>query len=212
MVVIGSRVHKSGGEAIILSQVEIIAKRYKSVPVYDENTGTATVVIEVKEGEKKAYVNGRYLEEGIYRIWYENENSIVRKLELMNEYGLRGAGLWALGNESDDFWKWYSEGFNDEEYESEKSIKERAFYEYVEVLKSQTEPLSIVRQIEIDSKRIGNNEKKLSKIKYEFVKYENGRFLKVLKRNNEKVVEKEKYLKGVDKISIVHIIKRYGKE
>ena len=30
----------NGGEAIVLAQVEIIAKRYKCIPLYDANTGT----------------------------------------------------------------------------------------------------------------------------------------------------------------------------
>ena len=198
---------ENGGEAIVISQVELIAKRYNVVPIYDDVTGTATVKLNVKEGEKKAYVNGRYLDEGNYTIYYENENSISKKLELMNNYGLKGAALWALGNENDEFWKWYSKGFENQEYESEKSVEERAFYEYVEVLKSKVEPLKLERQIEIYNKnKNGNINKKIDE-KYILP---NTLTLPMLTETNEKVSDKVKSLNKIDKIKIVRIVKRYG--
>lgn len=201
---------ESGGEAIIISQIERIAKRYNSIPVYDDKTGTVTVTIDVKSGDRKAYVNGRYLEEGTYTIWYENENSILRKLKLMNDYGLRGAGLWALGNENDEFWNWYSKGFNSDDYESEKSIKERNFYEYVEFLKSQAEPLKIERRIEFDN-RIKKNEinfsGKVDKVIFKSKDFNDLRLEKPV-INNEKILIIEKHLKKYEKFSIIHLARR----
>lgn len=134
---------EAGGEAIVISQVERIAKRYKAMPMYDINTATATVKITVKEGEKKAYVNGRYLSEGVYNIWYENEDSILEKLSLMNEYGLKGSALWALDNESEDFWEYYNVGFNDEEYESEITIINRERYKDMEKIRATFNPIKL---------------------------------------------------------------------
>ncbi len=132
----------NGGEAIIEGQIEKIAKRYNVVPVYNQATGTATVTINVTEGDQKAYVNGRYLSAGTYTIYYENEASIVRKMKVMNDYGLRGAALWAVGNESDSFWNYYGREFNSLNYESEENAtirieKEEAERKQVEFLEQQ---------------------------------------------------------------------------
>lgn len=114
-----------GGEAIILGQVERIIKKYKLVPKYNEDTQTAKLTITVKEGEKGPYVNGKYLDEGTYNIYYDNENSIKAKLELVNEYDLLGAGVWALDNESYDMWNYYKDELNAKPYESEEEIEIR---------------------------------------------------------------------------------------
>lgn len=199
---------ETGGEAIIASQIEIIAKRYNSVPFYDDSTGTTTITLDIKSGEKKAYVNGKYLDEGIYRVWYENENSIMKKLDVMNKYGLRGAGLWALGNENNDFWKWYSKGFFDDNYESEKSVEQRNFYEYVEVLKSQVKPLKIERKIEIETKKINEKEERFVRTTLEHIKHKHV-ITPSLEKSKDKVYMKGKYYKKIEKISFNHMVKRY---
>lgn len=199
---------ESGGEAIIVSQIEKIASRYKAVPIYDEKTGTATLTINVKENDRKAYVNGRYLDEGTYTIWYDNENSIMKKLELMNQYGLKGAALWALDNENSEFWNWYEKGFLDEGYESEESIKERVFYEYAQKLKSEIEPLRVERVMDFDCKL--NEEINLQDFKIInniYVNFDN-KVLPEFENLEENVVQREKYLKKTLKFSIKHLARR----
>lgn len=207
-----------GGEAIIMSQIERIASRFKGViPRYNEHTGTATLTIEVKEDDKRAYVNGRFLEEGTYTIWYENERSFQKKLSVMNLYGLKGAALWAIGNEGNNFWNYYSKGFNDEDYESEQSIMEKKYYEEVERIMQFVEPLKLdvslrtnyqfddmlkektiilveVLTPQLDEK-IHLPEKKEQKVEEPFL-------------TNELVVMKEKDFKILEDISIVHNLKR----
>lgn len=152
---------EKGGEAIVLSQVDRIANRYKTLPVYDELTGTATLNIKVQSGEKKAYVNGKYLEEGTYTIYFENQSSILAKMKVMNDYGLKGSALWALGNESEDFWNWYEEGIANEEYESEESLNERLYYEQIEMIMENIEPLKLNYEVQL------RNKIKLTKIDFE---------------------------------------------
>lgn len=200
-----------GGEAVVIAQVERISARYKkSIPVYDEETGTVKVTIDVESGDKKAYINGRYLEEGTYTIWYENENSISRKLQVMNQYGLRGAGLWALGNENDEFWKYYSKGFSHDEYESEESINERAHYEFVEMMIQTAEPIKLVGEFKYNKNEIQRNTPQnmtQKNINYMLNKKIN---LNKVFSTNGKLVEKEKYYKKIDNISFTHIVKRYN--
>lgn len=143
---------EKGGEAVVLSQVNRIANRYKNMPVYDELTGTAILKIEVQSGEKKAYVNGKYLDEGVYTIYFEDKSSILAKMEVMNNYGLKGSALWALGNESEDFWNWYEEGIANEEYESEESVNERVYYEQIEKIMENIEPIKLDYEVRLKNK------------------------------------------------------------
>lgn len=207
-----------GGEAIIISQVERIASRNKlAMPMYNEYTGTATLTIQVESGDKKAYVNGRYLEEGVYTIWYENETSYLRKLQLMNQYGLKGAALWAIGNEGSNFWNYYAKGFANEEYESEKSIKEKQYYEEITRIMKTVEPLKLTVPLKLDHKIEKELQKNTVTDEKLFVnELEEKIHLPEEKKqeieepflSNELVVMKEKNYKNIDNISIVHMIQR----
>lgn len=193
-----------GGEAVIISQVEKIIKRYKAVPIYDDKTATPTVTLEVKDGDNKAFVNGKYLEEGRYTIWYENEKSISKKLEVMNEYGLKGAALWALDNEQEEFWDWYDKGFNEGSYMSEKEANERNYYEYIEMLITGTEPLKLKGSINFENskirlKNLQNVSKDFVKIKFEYVKVKNMQ-LPLLQQSYEKLAITNEYSKNKRKI------------
>lgn len=119
-----------GGEAIVMGQMPNIINQYKLVPKYDVTTETPHVTLKVKEGQRGPYVNGRYLDAGTYNIWYENENSIKAKLELVNKYDILGAGLWALDNENVEFWNYYKSALNATPYESEEEIKIRKKLEF----------------------------------------------------------------------------------
>ena len=111
-----------GGEAVIMGQMPKILSKYRLVPKYDTNTQTPNVTFTVKAGTKGPYVNGRYLDEGTYTVYYDNENSIKAKLALVNEYDILGAGLWAIDNESADLWSYYKESLNEIPYETEYEV------------------------------------------------------------------------------------------
>lgn len=205
-----------GGEAIVMAQVENLAKRYReSLPIYNDFTGTATLTINVESGDKKAYVNGRYLEEGTYTIWYDNEASITKKLDVMNYYGLKGSALWAIGNEGRNFWNYYESKFNNSDYESEQSIKERNYYEQLTRIAKTVEPLRLTVPLKIDNdfekalkSSALNGLKKYEK--EEMVHLPNEKKIEIGKQSfTRKLNEmKIKEFKAMDKISIVHMKRR----
>lgn len=44
--------------------------------------------------------------DGVYEyVYFEDEKSLVKKLELLKKYKLRGISVWVLGREADNFWK-----------------------------------------------------------------------------------------------------------
>ncbi len=119
-----------GGEAIVIANVPRLIKKHKLVPKYNEIEQTPFVQLEVYEGGTSSYINGRMLEPGVYNIYYENENSIKAKLEIVNKYDILGTGLWALDNEDADFWTYYKDALNAKPYETEAEVKYRKKLEY----------------------------------------------------------------------------------
>lgn len=201
-----------GGEAVVIAQIEKIAKRYKAVPAYDEKTATPTLTIDVKEDDRKAFVNGKYLEDGKYTFWYENEKSISKKLEAMNEYGLKGAALWALDNEQEEFWNWYEKGFYTDEYESEQEENARNYYEYVEMLISSVEPLKLAGSIKMENSEIKFKDEPKDFVRIKFVHIEAEKVqLPYLQANDEKVVVVNERTKKFVKVSNYRQIKRFEK-
>ncbi len=120
----------TGGEAIINAQVPRIIKKFNVVPNYIEAEGTPMLEVTVNEGETGPYVNGRFLDAGTYRIWYENERSIKEKLALVNKYELLGAGVWALDNEEASMWDYYKEALNEVPFETVDEVRIRQKLEY----------------------------------------------------------------------------------
>lgn len=61
----------------------------------------------INENDEKILVNGKILSAGSYTIWYENEDSIKDKLQLVHKYNLKGTGSWSLGQELPSTWDYY---------------------------------------------------------------------------------------------------------
>lgn len=53
-------------------------------------------------------VNGQKLKPGSYTVWYDNSDTLKYKLSLVDKYGLKGAGSWSVGQETQDVWDYYS--------------------------------------------------------------------------------------------------------
>lgn len=97
-----------GGYCISNSTVEELVREFRGSVVFDEKQGSPRAVITIKPSDRKLVIYGVRLDAGTYDIWYENEASIKRKLELVNKYGLKGVGSWSLGQETKDTWDYYS--------------------------------------------------------------------------------------------------------
>ncbi len=143
-----------GGDAIVIGDVPRILKAFNGEETYDETLQTAIATFEVPEGSD-IKVNGIALEEGKYTVWYENEQSIKYKLELINKYNLKGAGVWALGQEKVDVWKYYKEALN-EAFEEEEII---GVYEYFELIQFAPANLTVSINMEKPNIKWENNVK-----------------------------------------------------
>lgn len=109
-----------GGYGVRNTKVEDIINKYSSYVTFDEKTQSPKAVVTIKNGELCPVINGRALKAGTYVFWYENEESITKKLELVNKYDLKGSGSWSLGQENANTWEYYKkvlEGNNDSFYD-----------------------------------------------------------------------------------------------
>lgn len=97
----------SGGIGVTTKKIEEIVKKYNSSITYDTETESVKAVVTISKNDTYPVVNGKKLTSGTYTFWYENEQSLTKKLELVNKYNLKGSGSWSLGQESESTWSYY---------------------------------------------------------------------------------------------------------
>lgn len=99
----------SGGAAASYIQVQNLISKYDSKVAYDSESKSMKAVITIKESDEKQKIYGKTLDTGEYEFWYENDETIKEKLELINTYDLKGAGTWRLGMENVSMWDVFKE-------------------------------------------------------------------------------------------------------
>lgn len=111
-----------GGYGISLERIKTLTSKYKTIFTYDEEAQSAKAIMIINSYDPKLTVNGKTLNTGTYTIWYENEESISAKLELVKKYNLKGTGSWSLGQETAETWSYYNVKLN--EYDEAPPIVE----------------------------------------------------------------------------------------
>jgi len=76
--------------AVRYPQTMELASRFGASPQYDE-ASESPVLKYNQDGQE-------------HQVWYEDERSVIAKLELVNKYGLAGVGGWRLGQEAPGVW------------------------------------------------------------------------------------------------------------
>ncbi len=112
----------SGGAAASYIQVQKLISKYDSKVTYDSESKSMKVMIAIKEADEKPKIYGKTLDAGEYEFWYENDDTIKEKLELINTYDLKGAGTWRLGMENVSMWDVFKEVLKTEVEEVRKKI------------------------------------------------------------------------------------------
>ncbi|MFC6604053.1 peptidoglycan-binding protein [Ectobacillus funiculus] len=97
----------AGGYGISNSKVIEMVKRYNGQVIFDEASKSPKAIITIKEGDPTTVVGGKVLQPGTYHIWFENEQSISAKTNLLHKYNLKGTGSWSLGQEDIAIWNQY---------------------------------------------------------------------------------------------------------
>lgn len=103
-----------GGIGIADVDVENLLKNYESTSKYYELTKSAFAQVTIKPNDPKPSIWGyRTLSAGTYNIWYDNIEATKFKLKLIDSYGLKGVGCWALGQENPEIWSFYTYVLNE---------------------------------------------------------------------------------------------------
>jgi spore germination protein YaaH/uncharacterized protein YgiM (DUF1202 family) len=104
------------GNGLPLNQVDELVALYKGDVTYDEEAQSPKATFTIEEGDLFLDIYGRMLRPGNYVVWYENDQSILEKLKLVDEYSLKGTCPWALGQQSDQVWEAYQSWIEGYEY------------------------------------------------------------------------------------------------
>ncbi|WP_204524680.1 LysM peptidoglycan-binding domain-containing protein [Litchfieldia alkalitelluris] len=97
-----------GGFGISNTKIQEVLSKYEHTVVFDEASQSVKATVTIKADDPITFVSGSSLTPGTYTIWYENEESIKRKLALVSKYNIRGVGNWSLGQDNIDIWRNYS--------------------------------------------------------------------------------------------------------
>lgn len=97
----------NGGYGLSNHLVDTLISKYGGKVTFDKISRSPNAVITIKPEDEKPVILGKALEAGTYSIWYENEESIKYKLQLVQKYNLKGTASWSLGQETADTWKYY---------------------------------------------------------------------------------------------------------
>ena len=95
------------GESISLNKIPSLLDTYNVNVQYDETSESVKGTFTIKAGDPEYQLKSWTppLKPGTYEVWYENEASIKKKLELVHKYNLKGVGSWSLGQEDPVIWK-----------------------------------------------------------------------------------------------------------
>ncbi|MDD2217199.1 MAG: glycosyl hydrolase family 18 protein [Eubacteriales bacterium] len=95
------------GKGVSIKQIEELIKTYKGEVTFDDKSKSPYAVITIREKDPKPKIYSDILTAGTYTIWFESEESIKHKLELVQKFDIRGTGSWSLGDEGKNTWNYY---------------------------------------------------------------------------------------------------------
>ncbi|MGV4322841.1 glycosyl hydrolase family 18 protein [Bacillus mojavensis] len=87
----------SGSSAREWNDIKSLIKKQKAKPAFNKKTGSMTFSYIDKKKHKHV-------------VWYENEKTIETKRRLAKQYKIAGVSVYALGHESESFWKAVQKG------------------------------------------------------------------------------------------------------
>ncbi|MBS4172972.1 glycosyl hydrolase family 18 protein [Bacillus sp. FJAT-49736] len=81
--------------------------QYNGKVEFDPMEQAPRVTFTIKPTDKTMKVGGVELTAGNYILWYDNQESITRKIQLVHKYNLKGTGSWSLNQEDPAMWDYF---------------------------------------------------------------------------------------------------------
>lgn len=154
-----------GGEAVVIGAVPNLTSKHKGIVEYDEAIGEAKLTFTINNEVISSTLNGKLMEDGNYVVWYQSNDAIKSKLDLINKYDLLGSGVWALGQEKVEVWEYFKIELNKTERQTESAllnndiVSEAKLYEAIkEEARIEIAQLSLHQNRIIEEKRFEQRE------------------------------------------------------
>lgn len=90
------------GHGIGLNVLTNMLRDYRAEITFSEQHQSPVATFTVRTGDASYTVGGKKLTPGTYTVWFENEQSLAAKADLIHRYDLKGLGSWALNQATDD--------------------------------------------------------------------------------------------------------------
>jgi len=124
------------GQAVVIGAVPTLISKHKGIVEYYKDVGETKATITVNNELVECKINGEQLPDGTYTIWYQTNDDIKSKLAIVNKYDLLGCGVWALGQEKAEVWKYFYDELNktprvaetEEQEVEETEVKDFEYY------------------------------------------------------------------------------------
>lgn len=97
------------GQGVSIKTIQKILDQCPSTVTYDDASQSVKAEFTIRQGDSFTVGANLSLTPGNYMVWYENHDSYQEKLALIEKYGLKGAGAWALGQEDVTIWDHYED-------------------------------------------------------------------------------------------------------
>ena len=97
------------GQGVSIKTIQKILDQCPSTVTYDDASQSVKAEFTIRQGDSFTVGANLSLTPGNYVVWYENHDSYQEKLALIEKYGLKGAGAWALGQEDVTIWDHYED-------------------------------------------------------------------------------------------------------
>lgn len=92
------------GQGTSLVKINELINKYNGTLIFDHNSKSPKAIVNITGPEPG-------IPTGQYTIWYENEESILNKLQLIDKYNLKGAGSWSLHQATQNIWDVYNQWY-----------------------------------------------------------------------------------------------------
>lgn len=93
------------GKGTSLVRINELIKKYNGIIKFDNYSKSPMATVNIT-GYEAGFPKGKYT------IWFENEESILNKLNLIEKYNLKGAGSWSLHQATQNIWNVYNQWSN----------------------------------------------------------------------------------------------------
>lgn len=89
------------GQGVSLKTLEKWFADYDVTITYSQESQSPKAEFTISAGDVTHTLNGKTLSPGKYTVWFENEQSLESKIQLVHRYDLKGLGSWSLSQAPD---------------------------------------------------------------------------------------------------------------